>query len=175
MTYSNNSPEALDVLWLQLDQNIYRADTRSAIGAVATSHNLAGNHTDGMVIEHVSVVQGGREVDVTPLISDTRMQLTLPRTIDPHGVAFVKIDWHYTLPGPWGGRTAVTPTREGDVYEVAQWYPRLSVYDDRRGWNTLPYLGQEFFLEYGSFDYSVTVPWNYTLVVPVRCSIPNRS
>lgn len=79
-------------------------------------------------------------------------------------MAFVKIDWHYTLPGPWGGRTAVTPTREGDVYEVAQWYPRLSVYDDRRGWNTLPYLGQEFFLEYGSFDYSVTVPWNYTLV-----------
>ena len=164
VTYSNNSPEALDVLWLQLDQNIYRADTRAAVGAIPGSHMITGDHTDGMTIEHVSVVQGGREVEVTPLISDTRMQLTLPRTIDPHGVAFVKIDWHYTIPGPWGGRTAVTPTREGDIYEVAQWYPRLSVYDDRRGWNTLPYLGQEFFLEYGSFDYSVTVPWNYTLV-----------
>ena len=48
-----------------------------------------------------------------------------------------------------------------NVYEVAQWYPRLAVYDDVRGWNTEQYLGQgEFYLEYGSFDVSLTVPAN---------------
>ncbi|EHH67895.1 peptidase [Gluconobacter morbifer G707] len=159
VAYTNNSPDQLDILWLQLDQNIYRPDARAVYGDRYDSH-----HTDGLTVERVSIVQGGHETEITPLISDTRMQLRLPRLIEAHGMAYVKVDWHYTLPGPWGGRTAVTPNRAGDIYEIAQWYPRLSVYDDRRGWNTLPYLGQEFFLEYGNFDYSVTVPWNYTLV-----------
>ena len=45
--------------------------------------------------------------------------------------------------------------RDGTLYEIAQWYPRMAVYDDVRGWNTDPYLGQgEFYLEYGDFDYS---------------------
>ena len=48
--------------------------------------------------------------------------------------------------------------REGSLYELAQWYPRVCVYDDLRGWDTLPYLANEFYLEYGSFDYAITVP-----------------
>ena len=161
VTYSNNSPETLDVLWVQLEQNLYRPDSRASFWGKFPS---GGHHTSGMEIERVSIVQGGHEVDVTPLITDTRMQLRLPRALDAHGVAVIKIEWHYTIPGEWGGRTAVTPSREGEIYEIAQWYPRLSVYDDRAGWNTLPYLGQEFYLEYGNFDYTVTVPWNFTVV-----------
>jgi hypothetical protein len=48
--------------------------------------------------------------------------------------------------------------RAGPIYDLAQWYPRVAVYDDIRGWDTLPYLAQEFYLEYGDFDYFVTVP-----------------
>ncbi len=52
--------------------------------------------------------------------------------------------------------------RDGTLYEIAQWYPRMAVYDDVRGWNTDPYLGQgEFYLEYGDIDYTVTVPAGY--------------
>ncbi len=52
--------------------------------------------------------------------------------------------------------------RDGALYELAQWYPRVCVYDDLRGWNTEPYLGQgEFYLEYGDYNLSITVPAGY--------------
>ncbi len=50
---------------------------------------------------------------------------------------------------------------QGEIYDMAQWYPRMCVYDDLRGWDTLPYIGSEFYLEYGHFDYYVTVPSDY--------------
>ena len=54
--------------------------------------------------------------------------------------------------------------RDGALYEIAQWYPRLCVYDDVRGWNTEPYLGQgEFYLEYGDFNVEITVPAGYII------------
>ena len=54
--------------------------------------------------------------------------------------------------------------RDGTLYEIAQWYPRLAVYDDVRGWNVDQYLGQgEFYLEYGNIEYAVTVPAGYTV------------
>ena len=70
------------------------------------------------------------------------------------------IRYHYTVPGGFGGRTGTCATTNGEIYDIAQWYPRMAVYDDLRGWDTLPYLGAEFYLEYGDFDYSVTVPWD---------------
>jgi Peptidase family M1 domain len=161
ITYVNNSPDTLDVLWLQLDQNIYRDGSR---GDYANPQRHA-QHTDGDAIESVSVEQDGKTVAVTPVISDTRMQVPLPTPLEGKGGKIrLKIAWHYTIPGEWGGRTAVSASRNGDIYEVAQWYPRMAVYDDIRGWDTAPYLGQEFYLEYGDIDYSITVPWNFTVV-----------
>jgi hypothetical protein len=64
------------------------------------------------------------------------------------------------VPGEFGGRTAHATSRNGEIYDIAQWYPRMAVFDDLRGWDTLPYLGSEFYLEYGDFDYFVTVPWD---------------
>jgi hypothetical protein len=56
-------------------------------------------------------------------------------------------------------------TRNGIIYEVAQWFPRMAVYDDIQGWNTLPYLGAgEFYLEYGDFDFTITAPSNIIVV-----------
>ncbi|MCE2563475.1 M1 family metallopeptidase [Komagataeibacter sp. FNDCF1] len=160
VTYANNSPDSLDELWLQLDQNIYRPRSRASFA----NPERHAHTTDGAVIEQVTLIRNGHETVLQPRIVDTRMQLALPGNPLPHGQKVqLHIRWHHTIPGPWGGRTAVSPTRDGDIYEVAQWYPRMSVYDVRRGWDTLPYLGQEFYLDYGDFDYTVTVPWNFTV------------
>jgi aminopeptidase N len=51
-------------------------------------------------------------------------------------------------------------SEKGEIYDMAQWYPRMCVYDDLRGWDTLPYIGSEFYLEYGNYDYYLTVPSN---------------
>ncbi|MCH1928397.1 M1 family peptidase, partial [Shewanella sp. C31] len=63
-----------------------------------------------------------------------------------------------------GGRTAVTPTENSKIFEMAQFYPRMAVYDDQHGWHNNPYVGSEFYLEYGTIDYTVTVPDNYYVV-----------
>ncbi len=158
ISYTNNSPDALDVLWVQLDQNIYRADSRARFADAY----LGSNATDGDVIESVSVQNNNKDVPASYLVSDTRMQVRLPTALAAKGGHLrLRISWHHTVPGPWGGRTAVTPTKNGDIYEMGQWFPRMAVYDDLRGWDTAPYLGQEFYLEYGDIDYSVTVPWNF--------------
>lgn len=155
ITYTNNSPDTLEVLWLQLDQNLYKPGSR---GAAARGGVPAGN-TDGMVLDATSVtVAGGAAKAVTPLISDTRAQIVLPTPLAPHASAVLTIRYHYTIPQAWGGRTSWGPSPDGDIYDIAQWYPRMAVYDDIRGWDTAPYLAQEFYLEYGNFDYWVTVP-----------------
>ncbi|HET8534672.1 MAG TPA: M1 family metallopeptidase, partial [Sphingomicrobium sp.] len=119
----------------------------------------------GMVLDSVEVTVGGRTAAVQPLVSDTRAQLPLPAPLPPASQAEVDISYHYTVPKePWGGRTGWMETSGGPIYSIAQWYPRMAVYDDLRGWDTLPYLQQEFYLEYGDFDYSVTVPANYVVV-----------
>ena len=154
IAYANNSPDALDVLWLQLDQNIYRPDSR---GALARG-GLPRGTTDGMTIDAAEVQIAGRTAKLIPVISDTRAQLVLPAPLASGGKAVVTIRYHYTIPGLFGGRTAWGKSRDGEIYDVAQWYPRMAVYDDIRGWDPLPYLAQEFYLEYGNFDYWVTVP-----------------
>lgn len=154
ITYTNHSPDALDVLWVQLDQNIYRRDSRGTL----TSPRPRNDFTDGYQIEAVEV--DGKPVHF--LVDDTRLRVDLAQALAGHGKqAKLRIRYHYTVPGTWGGRTAVTPTKNGDIYEIAQWFPRMAVYDDLRGWDTQPYLGSEFYLEYGDIDYAVTVPWNY--------------
>jgi hypothetical protein len=156
ITYTNNSPDALDVLWLQLDQNIYRADARAAVS------RRCCRYTDGDVLDKVEVEIDGHHITPPYLVSDTRLRISLPVALAPHGsLVRVRIDYHYTMPGTWGGRTAVTPSSKGEIFEVAQWFPRMAVYDDLRGWDTLPYLGSEFYCEYGDIDYRVTVPWDY--------------
>ncbi|QNK03113.1 M1 family metallopeptidase [Dyella telluris] len=154
ISYTNHSPDALDVLWVQLDQNIYRRDSRGSL----SSPRPRNDFTDGYQIDVVEV--DGKPVHF--LVDDTRMRVDLATALGANGKqAKLRIRYHYTVPGTWGGRTAVTPTKNGDIYEIAQWFPRMAVYDDLRGWDTQPYLGSEFYLEYGDIDYAVTVPWNY--------------
>ncbi len=77
----------------------------------------------------------------------------------------VKIEFSYISPKYGSDRTGVLDTKNGKIFTIAQWYPRMCVYDDVKGWNTLPYLGAgEFYLEYGDFDVSITAPANHIVV-----------
>ncbi|WP_169829186.1 M1 family metallopeptidase [Tsuneonella mangrovi] len=157
ITYTNNSPDQLANLWLQLDQNVYRADSR---GTYAGGRARPAS-TDGFVIDSVEIEVGGKFVSAPFLVSDTRMRVTLPQLLDGHGTQTkLRIVWHFDLPGKWGGRMGWGTAKGGTFYDLAQWHPRMAVYDDIRGWDTAPYLAQEFYLEYGNFDYFVTVPSN---------------
>jgi hypothetical protein len=156
--YTNNSPDALPYLWLQLDQNTYKTDARSNF---ATGYAPGPDqHTTGYNIESVYISNGKTNSKADYIISDTRMQIRLPKAVLPNGgVLTIFIKYHYTMPGNFGGRNDYVDTKNGKIYEVAQWFPRMCVYDDSRGWDTLPFLGPgEFYLEYGDIDYQVTVP-----------------
>ena len=157
ITYTNNSPDTLDLLWLLVEQNLYKPTSR---GYMSFGGPVRGT-TDGMTFDSTEVsVAGGKAVAVTPLISDTRAQLQLPAPLAHGQKAVVTIRYHFTIPGKFGGRMAWGKSRDGEIFDLAQWYPRMAVYDDIRGWDTLPYLAQEFYLEYGDFDYWITVPSN---------------
>lgn len=159
ITYTNNSPHALASLWLQLDQNTYRTDARARY--VHADWYRASEHTEGDVLESVQIGRSGRLVKADYIVSDTRMQIRLDQPLAPRGGKLeIHIQYHFTVPGAFGGRTGHIHTRNGEIFDIAQWYPRMAVYDDLRGWDTLPYLGSEFYLEYGDFDYYVTVPDN---------------
>jgi hypothetical protein len=155
ITYTNRSPDALTSLWLQIDQNTYRRDARS----VFSDLDRHTEFTAGMQFDEVGVELHGHTHKVEFLVSDTRLQIRLPQPLEPTGGKVrVHIRYRYTIPGKFGGRTSWVDTKHGVIYDIAQWYPRMAVYDDLRGWDTLPYLIQEFYLEYGTFDYYITVP-----------------
>jgi hypothetical protein len=158
INYNNNSPDALQYLWLQLDENTYKKTARSNF--VTGFSPGPDQHTDGYEIESVSMNSGGVMQKVNFIISDTRMQIRLPKAVNPKGgVINLVIKYKYTIPGNFGNRTDYTDTKNGKIFEIAQWFPRMCVFDDSRGWDTLPFLGAgEFYLEYGDIDYKVTVP-----------------
>ena len=77
----------------------------------------------------------------------------------------IEIEYSFTIPELGLDRMGYMQTEKGIIYELAQWYPRMEVYDDIIGWNTLPYLGMgEFYLDYGNFDYYLTVPRDQIVV-----------
>lgn len=160
--YTNNSPQALDHLWLQLDQNRYRADARG--NYTGGLNPPSARHTEGFELTRVALGHGDGAVPAEYRISDTRMRIELPTPVAGRGGRVdIQIDWQYTIP-EFGGRTDWYDSRNGRVFEVAQFYPRMAVYDDLRGWDTQPFLNSEFYLEYGDFNYAVTVPADMIVV-----------
>jgi hypothetical protein len=167
LTYTNNSPQNLGFLWMQLDQNLFKLDSRgTAIVPPAGSRNWGkGEAFDaGYKIKSVQYSSGnGAFADVKFLINDTRMQVFLPKEVTANGGQVkLKIEYSFVSPNYGSDRMGYLETKNGKVYTVAQWYPRMCVYDDVMGWNTLPYTGPgEFYLEYGDFDLSITAPANH--------------
>jgi len=162
VTYTNNSPDKLDYLWLQLDQNIFNPSSRgvAAIPVTGDPFGILGNSQGGYRITGVTVTYHGKTYNVQPVITDTRMQVRLKSPMLPKGDEIsVKVDYSFVIPANGATRFGRLYTKTGVVYQVAQWFPRMCVYDDVEGWNTLPYLGQgEFYCDYGNYDYYITAP-----------------
>ena len=168
IAYTNNSPDELPFLWLQVDQNIYRQDSRGeAVNPVTGGRWSNRKFTDGDVIRKVTILMpDGKEVKADFLVSDTRMQIRLPEPLRAAGgkIRF-RIDYSFSVPEYGTDRMGRQLAKQGWIYEIAQWYPRMEVYDDVTGWNVLPYLGQgEFYLDYGNIDYTITAPSNMVVV-----------
>ena len=167
VTYTNNSPDELSFLWLQVDQNIYKEDSRGEATNPVTGGRWSNRKfTDGDAIRSVTILRDGKEIKADWLISDTRMQIRLPEALKGSGgVIRFRIDYSFSIPEYGTDRMGRQLVRDGWIYEIAQWYPRMEVYDDVTGWNVLPYLGQgEFYLEYGNIDYTITAPANLVVV-----------
>ena len=173
VTYTNNSPDKMNFVWMNLDQNLFQADSRgNAVVPISGSRNGAqGQIFDGgHKIKSVKIVTSSKgkstEVDAKYVISDTRMQVFIPQGLNAKGgIVKIKIDFSFIAPFEGSDRMGVLETKNGKIFTIAQWYPRMCVYDDVRGWNTNPYLGaSEFYLEYGDFDVSITAPSNHIVV-----------
>ncbi|MGH2564319.1 MAG: M1 family peptidase, partial [Ginsengibacter sp.] len=162
IVYTNNSPDELKYLWIQLDQNLFNPGSRGALTTLVSGDrfDVKGYIKGGYHIQSASVLYKGKTYKIAPVITDTRMQLRLPFAVKPDGDKVdITVNYFFSIPQYGADRMGRAYTKNGVIYQLAQWYPRMCVYDDVQGWNTLPYMGLgEFYCEYGNFDYYVTVP-----------------
>ncbi len=176
--YTNRSPDTLRYIWLQLDQNIFRDDSRGALLNPPDARFAARGFKGGFVLDGVRAVgpMGGRAVRgraLKTIEEGTVMRVELDRPLPPRGVTSLEIGYSFQVPEHGADRMGREQFPEGWLYEIAQWYPRLAVYDDVRGWNTEQYLGQgEFYLEYGDIDFAITVPRGFIVAGTGRLTNP---
>ena len=178
MRYTNNSPDTLRFIWMQMEQNAFKDKSLNSYIFPQESRFGARGFEGGDVIEQFDQVLGGaRRVAVKRRPNETVMKIDLAEPLAPGRTATFDVAWHFLIPEHGADRMG----RDGPLYELAQWYPRVNVYDDVRGWNTEPYLGQgEFYLEYGDFTVDITVPAGYivastgTLVNPTAVLTPTQ-
>lgn len=167
ISYTNNSPDELQFLWMHLDQNQFDIDSR-ATAATPVGGGRFGNEgfDGGYEIKSVNVERKGKKSEADYVIADTRLQVRLKEPLQPGGDEItITVEYSATIPDNGSDRMGYLETENGVIYELAQWYPRMCVYDDVDGWNTLPYMGAgEFYLEYGDFEYNVTVPADHIVV-----------
>jgi hypothetical protein len=172
LIYTNNSPLKMNFIWMQLDQNLFKLNSRgSAIVPTVGSRN-AGRGQDfdaGYKIKSVQILSGEKSekaTNVKYLIEDTRMQVFLPTELQGKGGKLkLKIEYAFVSPQYGSDRMGYVETKNGKVYTIAQWYPRVCVFDDVMGWNTVPYTGPgEFYLEYGDFNLNITAAANIIVV-----------
>src|SRR5216110_3596440 len=179
LRYANNSPDTLRYLWLELEQNIYKANSRGA-ALNPTDARFAGRGFEGgYAVEYVRAVrrvgQAAGRIPLAASANGTMLRVDLERPLAPGGRAELELAYRFEVPEHRSDRMGREQFPGGWLYEVAQWYPRVAVYDDVRGWNTEQYLGQgEFYLEYGDFDVSITLPRSFivaatgTLLNPIE-------
>jgi hypothetical protein len=165
--YINNSPEELEFVWLQLEQNRFTEDSRGTLTTPIQGNRYNGDTDGGYEISAVQAKVGKKgNVSSKYLISDTRMQVWFDEPIPAKGgTATISMNFSFKVPQKGMDRMGRLEVEDGWIYAFAQWYPKVAVFDDIEGWNVEPYLGAgEFYLEYGDFDYKVTVPYDHIVV-----------
>ncbi len=172
ITYTNNSPDVLEYLWVQLDQNMRAADSKTPlINSGGTRPfmrpgDFAGQYMKepfdgGFNIKKVS--KGGDALDYT--INQTMMRVEMPKPLKSGGKFTFSIDWDYKINNhvDGRGRSGYEEFPDGHrAYVIAQFYPRMAVYNDVEGWQNSQFWGRdEFALPFGSFEVNLTVPGDH--------------
>jgi len=166
IAYTNNSPGELDYMWVQLGQNLFDPESEGA-AIVKPGQRFSGVFSGGGYdVSNVRVTVAGETFEPDVMIDGTVMRIALPEPLPADGgEAELSLDFRFEIPSYGADRMGRLEVEQGTVYQLAQWYPRMFVYDDLHGWNVMPYLGQgEFYLEFGSFDVEVTVPRDFVVV-----------
>ena len=172
--YTNHSPDRLAYLWLHVEQNICepgsltdRLNQPPLVFLGSTFDFSCQGFAGGGTLESLTI--GG--VSPAKARFGTTLRVDLPEPLPPGASVDLDLAWRFTVP-PMG---AARMGRDGDLHQVAQWYPRVAVYDDVRGWNHEPYIGAgEFYLEYGAFDVELTVPASWTVAATGTLANPDE-
>ena len=174
--YTNNSPDILHYVWMQLDPNFL--SNQSARAKLQTAPHLARENATLSVktvralelrpafdpnLEISNVQINGQKT--TPIIRDTQMRLTLPTPLESGAQLTIDLTWSYIMNDAsvlWARSGYEELEDDALIFEVAQFHPRMNIYSDLEGWLTKPYLGTgEFATEFGNYDVKVTVPKDY--------------
>ncbi|MFN5555979.1 MAG: M1 family metallopeptidase [Chryseotalea sp.] len=175
ITYYNNSPETLRYMWLQLDQNInakesntFKTQTntvRDSIDTKEIASSLTLQYFDGVFKIKAVKDASGKALNYT--INATMMRIDLPQALGPNQKFVFSVEWSFNINDrmkgltPNDGRSGMElfPQDGNYVYIIAQWFPRMCVYDDVVGWQNKQFLGQgEFTLTFGNYMVNLTVP-----------------
>jgi len=169
ITYHNNSPDALSYLWLQLDQNMrakdsdtYKIRTNELDDKVSSRQlkRLSNTFDGGFKIDHVKDANGKK---LPHTINKTMMRIDLPKALKKGESFSFSIKWWYNINDRMkiGGRSGLEYFEEEDnyLYTIAQYFPRMCVYNDVEGWQNKQFLGRgEFTLTFGDYEVDITAP-----------------
>ena len=174
ITYTNNSPDPLRYLWLNLDQNRFANDSlyvaqRRSDGDNQESYGTlraAYEHRDGDYGFQVESITDAAGSNLPYTVVDTLMRIDLPAPLGAGAQTVFAIRWFHNIieTETFFGRGGYEYFDEdrNDIFQIAQWYPRLAVYSDDEGWHQKNFLGRgEFTLEFGDFDVRITVPGDH--------------
>lgn len=172
VTYTNNSPDNLSYLWLQLDQNRFKRDSINQL-SITTSNtrdrlsfrNLRAAHgvTDTDYGHNITRLVDARGNKLAHTVVDTMMRIDLPRPLASGKKITFELDWNYKIveQAAVGGRAGYSTVEKGDadIFFLAQWHPRMAAYTDYTGWQHKQFIRRgEFTLEFGDYDVTLTVP-----------------
>ena len=172
ITYKNLSPDSLNYVWVQIDQNIFAKDSNSTLTQTAPNfegngvplsqvEQLAAREFDGKVT--IAEVSDAAKKPLKYLINKTMMRVDLPAPIAPNGTFVFNIGWNFEINNQriYGGRSGFEFFQRDNnyIYEMAHWFPRMAAYTDYQGWQHTQFLGAgEFTLEFGDYLVKITVP-----------------
>ncbi|MCC5923172.1 MAG: M1 family metallopeptidase [Crocinitomicaceae bacterium] len=174
ITYINNSPDPLEYLWLQLDQNMRAKDSDSKL---ITVEKMEDFKSIGALQRRMFDFDGGFKIDKVnatngkPLqyaINKTMLRIDLDQPLKPGARISFDIEWWYNINDRFkvGGRSGYEyfPEEDNYLYTIAQFFPRMCVYNDVEGWQNKQFLGRgEFTLPFGDYDVSITVPADHVV------------
>ncbi|MDQ4122300.1 MAG: aminopeptidase [Acidobacteriota bacterium] len=170
VTYKNNSPDTLEYLWLQLDNNIFAKDSLAQKTQTAPEfrnvplraiEQLVQREFDGRV--NITEVTDSKNNRLRYTINETMMRIDLPTPLASGGTFVFNVGWNYAINNQriYGGRTGCEyfPQDGNYLYEIAHWFPRMAAYYDVYGWQHKQFLGNgEFTLEFGNYTVRITAP-----------------